>query len=265
MSYIELINNFWELDEKWQFSCCETRLYLYLLRTANRLGWEGNWTYGDNKMSACVGVSLNKFKSARDRIVEAGLISFKRGGNGFGNKTRYQILTPKPYPKSQPKVDPKSQPKVEPLNRLRQRLKNNPDACSLPGNVAHAPVEFLENDLLNEIVNFFNENCKGMPPVKVLTQKRKEAVLARHREHGREKVFEMMRKAGASKFLTGQGKSGFVAGFDWIFRPTNFVKTLEGNYDDRKESISTGLDQGKQALYNRIKQEVSSTGNVPGC
>ena len=39
MTYIELINNFWFLDEDWQFTCCETRLYFYLLKTANRLGW----------------------------------------------------------------------------------------------------------------------------------------------------------------------------------------------------------------------------------
>ena len=44
MTYIELINNFWFLDEDWQFTCCETRLYFYLLKTANRLGWVDSWT-----------------------------------------------------------------------------------------------------------------------------------------------------------------------------------------------------------------------------
>ena len=59
MNYIELINRFWELDEQWQFSCCETRLYFYLVKTANRLGWADNWTHKDDKTSANVGVSLN--------------------------------------------------------------------------------------------------------------------------------------------------------------------------------------------------------------
>ncbi len=54
MTYIELINRFWELDESWQFSCCETRLYFYLLKIANRLGWEDNWTRSDTKVSSDV-------------------------------------------------------------------------------------------------------------------------------------------------------------------------------------------------------------------
>ena len=74
MTYIELINNFWELDEDWQFTCCETRLYFYLLKTANRLGWVDSWTRSDAKVSSDVGVSVNSMKTARNRLVQAGLI-----------------------------------------------------------------------------------------------------------------------------------------------------------------------------------------------
>ena len=90
MTYIELINRFWELDESWQFSCCETRLYFYLLKIANRLGWEDNWTRSDTKVSSDVGVSVKVFKSARNRLVQAGLIECKQG-NGRGNKSTYSI------------------------------------------------------------------------------------------------------------------------------------------------------------------------------
>ena len=90
MTYIELINKFWELDESWQFSCCETRLYFYLLKTAIRLGWEDNWTRSDTKVSSDVGVSVKVFKSARNRLVQADLIECKQG-NGRGNKSTYSI------------------------------------------------------------------------------------------------------------------------------------------------------------------------------
>ena len=90
MTYIELINRFWELDESWQFSCCETRLYFYLLKTANRLGWEDNWTRSDTKVSSDVGVSVKVFKAARNRLVQADLIECKQG-NGRGNKSTYSI------------------------------------------------------------------------------------------------------------------------------------------------------------------------------
>lgn len=90
MTYIELINRFWELDDSWQFSCCETRLYFYLLKTANRLGWENNWTRSDTKVSSDVGVSAKVFKTARNRLVQANLIECKQG-NGRGNKSTYSI------------------------------------------------------------------------------------------------------------------------------------------------------------------------------
>ena len=243
MNYIELINNFWEFDEVWQFSCCETRLYFYLVKTANRLGWENSWTHSDDKTAANVGVSLNSMKSARNRLIQSGLIAVKSGGKGFRNKTRYQILTPKPTPKYEPNHIPRYEPNQQPINKDKDKRKqNSPDTCPPPGDDARDPVKFSEKKFIVEVVEFFNENCKGLPPVKVITDKRKESILARYREHGCDNVFMMMRKAGTSKFLAGQGKGGFMATFDWIFRPINFVKTLEGNYDDRNGNDKTGED-----------------------
>lgn len=133
MTYIELINNFWFLDEDWQFTCCETRLYFYLLKTANRLGWVDSWTRSDTKVSSDVGVSVNSMKNARNRLVQAGLIVFKAGGNGQRDKTKYQVvcdfrcqdLTPKLEPKVLPKLNPKLEPKVQPYNKTKNKTKNN--------------------------------------------------------------------------------------------------------------------------------------------
>ena len=108
MNYIELINRFWELDEQWQFSCCETRLYFYLVKTANRLGWADNWTHSDDRTSANVGVSLNTMKTARNRLSQIGMIKFFPGGKGQKDKTRYQILTPKLTPNDIPRFIPLS-------------------------------------------------------------------------------------------------------------------------------------------------------------
>lgn len=123
MNYIELINWFWELDETWQFSCCETRLYFYLIKTANRLGWENNWTRSDAKVSSDVGVSPNSMKTARNRLVQARLIVVKQGGNGYRCKTRYQILTPKTPPNHEPNLIPNHEPNLAPINKLKQKTK----------------------------------------------------------------------------------------------------------------------------------------------
>lgn len=129
MTYIELINNFWELDEDWQFTCCETRLYFYLLKTANRLGWVDSWTRSDAKVSSDVGVSVNSMKTARNRLVQAGLIEFKSGGNGQRDKTRYivrcQNLIPKLQPKHEPNLISNREPKPQPyINKTKIKTKN---------------------------------------------------------------------------------------------------------------------------------------------
>lgn len=88
MIYTKLINRFWELDESWQFTGTETRLYFYLLKVAHSSHWECKRS--DAKISSDVGVSVKIFKSARGRLVEADLIEYLQG-NGRGNMSIYII------------------------------------------------------------------------------------------------------------------------------------------------------------------------------
>jgi hypothetical protein len=131
MNYIELINWFWELDETWQFTCCETRLYFYLVKTANRLGWENNWTHSDVKTAANVGVSANSLKTARNRLIQAGFIKVVIGGKSHGDKSRYQILTPNLYPNLIPKPYPNLYPNLIPKTSEHPIKSNSPDRAKL--------------------------------------------------------------------------------------------------------------------------------------
>ena len=77
-----------------------------------------------------------------------------------------------------------------------------------------------------------NEAGARIPRVKAVTDRRLTAVMARAREYGDEAVYEVITRAARSPFLNGGGNKVFVADFDWIFRPNNFPKVLEGNYDE---------------------------------
>lgn len=87
------------------------------------------------------------------------------------------------------------------------------------------------------VARFFNDEMDAagavIPRVHSMSEKSKRAsaVRARIREHGEEAVKEMIRKAAKSDFLNGKNQRGWTASFDWLFLPTNFVKVLEGNYD----------------------------------
>ena len=103
-------------------------------------------------------------------------------------------------------------------------------------------------DEFEEIVKFYNDTCKSLRPVKTLTDKRREAVSARLREHGREAVFDVIRAAGRSSFLAGQNTREWTADFDWIFRPVNFVKVLEGKYENKEKSQQHGNESDQPSV-----------------
>ena len=101
MNLFELLANFWRIDEQKNFTGNETRLYFFLIHTANRSFWP-NWIdFADKRMVANANISLQVLKSARERLKEAELLSYVPGG-GYRVKTKYQILTPKPKPRLSP-------------------------------------------------------------------------------------------------------------------------------------------------------------------
>ncbi len=102
-----------------------------------------------------------------------------------------------------------------------------------------------------DIVKLYNSACKALPPVKHLTDKRKKSINARLRVYGQEAVVEMIKKAGRSCFLSGQNKQGWTATFDWLFKPNNFIKVLEGNYDS-KDNNSSNTQKSKVIKPNKF-------------
>lgn len=98
----------------------------------------------------------------------------------------------------------------------------------------------LANDLVRVGVEIYNETASrtGWPKVQMVSDKRKAALGQRLRECGGiEGWSAAMAKAAASDFLCGRSGS-FRAGFDWLVTAGNFLKLMEGNYDNR------GINQG---------------------
>lgn len=57
---------------------------------------------------------------------------------------------------------------------------------------------------------------------------------ARIKEYGIESVITAIENIEKSSFLKGQNKKGWTITFDWFIKPNNFIKVLEGNYNDVK-------------------------------
>ena len=79
-------------------------------------------------------------------------------------------------------------------------------------------------------------NALGLSQVSRITSdtKRGQSLKARINQNGAEKVLEAIEKVRRSSFLQGQNRSGWVVTFDWFVKPNNFLKVLEGQYDDHE-------------------------------
>lgn len=88
-----------------------------------------------------------------------------------------------------------------------------------------------------------------IPMIAKMTDIRKRAVAARAAQHGEAAVLDVIQKAAASSFLNGGNGRGFLASFDWVMRPTNFLKVMEGNYDNRPTATTTTTNNTQNGTY----------------
>ena len=101
------------------------------------------------------------------------------------------------------------------------------------------PKESNESDKINynALMDTFNKMFSGkLPEVTTMTDKRKKAIRARATEHGKEGIMTVFNNVSQSAFLLGHNNQNWRCDFDWIFRPTNFIKILEGNYNGTRIS-----------------------------
>lgn len=86
------------------------------------------------------------------------------------------------------------------------------------------------------LVDRYIELCPSLPKVRTMTPNRRVHCRTFLKSFSKESIDEGFRKANASSFLNGRSGNWNGISFDWLINQSNFVKVLEGNYDDRKRS-----------------------------
>ena len=112
-----------------------------------------------------------------------------------------------------------------------------------------------------KVLRYFNDKMvgKSIKPIKAITDgtKRSEYLKARVREHGRDAIFQMIDKAAGSQFLNGYNQKGFTATFDWLVAPNNFIKVLEGNYDNENNGTNRPANRTAEQTVNEAAAAVA--------
>lgn len=79
-----------------------------------------------------------------------------------------------------------------------------------------------------------------------ITEKRKRVINNLLKEYSVEEVLQAMEKIRTSNFLQGNNKTGWQIAFDWFINKSNFLKVLEGNYDDKANSNNSEKEKNFQ-------------------
>ena len=155
----------------------------------------------------------------------------------------------------------KSQHKPAEATKSKQELANVADSdsdsdseLSNDNNIILAPygASSSHDDPINfdGLVIFFNSTMQKYNSVicqiKDIKGKRRDAVRARSRERGKKSLAIVFENAAKSDFLNGKNDRGFIANFDWLVRPNNFIKVREGNYNNENNGTNRTSDSAGQ-------------------
>ena len=154
-----------------------------------------------------------------------------------------------------------------------QRIVNNkqPTTNQLPTNYqptkpTKTPAKTAQShDGFERFREWFNNAVTGtsIPQITKLTDARKNALRSIFKEYGKETVEAVIQKVIASDFLTrGWGK----VSFDWIFKKANFIKILEGNYDNLPKPITNPALAAQADRYSELERAAGAIlRNAPYC
>lgn len=119
------------------------------------------------------------------------------------------------------------------------------------GSPASARKSQASAGLVTEVVRLYEEILPSLPRSLKLTDKRAGFVEQRLKDLEDERLggakdapakLELMRKffhrVNASDFLMGRIENSWRPDLEWLMRPTNFIKVLEGRYDNKVSEVS---------------------------
>lgn len=103
-----------------------------------------------------------------------------------------------------------------------------------------------------QIIDAYNENCGKLPKATKLTDKRRRAIRSCMAQgFTANEMCRAFKTAAATPFLTGANSRSWRANFDFIIKPDNMQKILEGAYGTAAASCGFDPDDPYAIWRNR--------------
>lgn len=250
------------LDWEWYDTPGMFHLFFHLLVSANvedkrwrgKVIQRGQFVTSLNTLSQELNMSIKRIRTGLKRLKETNEISIKTANKysvvTICNYDRYQCVD---YAEGHAKgTQEANKGQTNGIQRATTKEDKNIRINKEENIIINNNIKEESQTTVNfvEIREFFNRTMNGrmIPKIKTIDDRRKSWIMARLKTFSLDDLYEAFTKASESTFLNGDNQRGFIATFDWIVRPTNFPKILEGNYDDRRPATTIGPKAGRNPL-----------------
>lgn len=192
----------------------------------------GQLVFGRHKFSEKTGVSEGIVRSALKVLESLQQITIK-------SESKFSIITITKwahYQSDQPANNQQltSKQPASDHNKEVQEGKEEDQKPMSPDEPSDEPQ--VEKVPLQEVLDLYHRRLPSLPRVRLFDEARKKAIRARWKSHPKcgslefwDKFFEQVSK---SDFLMGRTRDPWNGCcFDWILKPANFKKIVEGNYN----------------------------------
>ena len=153
----------------------------------------------------------------------------------------------------------------EPKNSEKNPTNNNTiynyNNTNILNNNIYVKNEFSQvcEEIKNKWIKIAHEYKLSGTQLKI-TEKRKRVINNLLKEYSAEEVLQAMEKVHTSSFLQGNNKTGWQISFDWFINKSNFLKVLEGNYDDKENENTGSKNFGKGVTQKSERPKVTAEG-----
>lgn len=251
---------------RFALSAGEQALYMELVDICNEEGWRPSFQVSNGELMTALNCTEKTICQWRQSLINAGLLKYSSGKS----KRAYGIydITVNITANNTTNATTNKGVNITTNRSDYNKLNKTSSSFKKEAKGESDDLEFIEEEIeiekpvINpdeekekscakkekEIIEYFHKQCSTLPKVQLVNDTRKKAIKARIKDVGIEKVMEVIKMTGESSFLNGENDRNWSADFDWIMKPTNFTKILEGNYRNKTNghNQTTGSGAGNK-------------------
>ena len=126
---------------------------------------------------------------------------------------------------------------IQPVYEMDTQVRLGKDRLGKDNNIISKDI--ISSTKVQPVIDKWNSlNLQKLVCIKEGTNRYK-LLNARIKDYGMDSVLKAIDMVGKSSFLKGNNTKGWTITFDWLIKPNNFIKVLEGNYSDKQEKPFT--------------------------